>query len=74
MKIVSPDLTHKSDVGGVLLDLADEDQARRGYTHLVESVRAARPEAVIDGVILQPYITSGQEVIVGVVRDPQFGH
>ena len=73
MKIVSPDFTHKSDVGGVLLDLADEDQARRGYTHLVESVRAARPEAVIDGVILQSYITSGQEVIVGVVRDPQFG-
>jgi acetyltransferase len=73
MKIASPHLTHKSDVGGVLLGLADEDQVRRGYTQLMELVRSAQPEAVIRCVTLQPYITSGQEVIIGAVRDPQFG-
>jgi acetyltransferase len=73
MKIASPDLTHKSDVGGVLVNLADEEQVRGGYTQLMESVRSSQPEAVIDGVILQPFIGAGQEVIVGAVRDPQFG-
>jgi acetyltransferase len=73
MKIAGPDFTHKSDVGGVLLSLADEQAVRSGYTQLMDSARAARPRAVIDGVILQPYITSGQEVILGAVRDPQFG-
>jgi acetyltransferase len=73
MKIASPDLTHKSDVGGVLLDLADEDEVRDGYTQLIKSVRASQPQAVIEGVTLQPFISAGQEVIVGAVRDPQFG-
>jgi acetyltransferase len=73
MKIASPDFAHKSDVGGVLLDLADEDQVRTGYTQLTESVRTLHPEGVIEGVTLQTQITGGQEVIMGAVRDPQFG-
>jgi acetyltransferase len=73
MKIASSGITHKSDVGGVLLNLADEDQVRSGYTQLMESVRATQPDALIEGVILQPHVTGGQEVIIGAVRDPQFG-
>ncbi|MFZ5880733.1 MAG: acetate--CoA ligase family protein [Chloroflexota bacterium] len=73
MKIASPDILHKSDVGGVMLNLQDEQQVQVAYTQIMERVRAARPEARIDGVHLQRQIPQGQEVIVGMVRDPQFG-
>lgn len=73
MKIASPDISHKSDVGGVMLNLQDQTQVRDGYARMLERVRAARPEAGIDGVHLQRQIPQGQEVIVGMVRDPQFG-
>jgi acetyl coenzyme A synthetase (ADP forming)-like protein len=73
MKIESPDIAHKSDVGGVLLNLEDEASVRRGYITLVENVRRVKPEARILGVQLQRMIPSGQEVIVGAVRDAQFG-
>lgn len=73
MKIASPDISHKSDVGGVMLNLQDPAQVREGHARMLERVRAARPEAQIDGVHLQRQIPQGQEVIVGMVRDPQFG-
>jgi acetyltransferase len=73
MKIASPDIPHKSDVGGVLLDLSDEQEVRDGYAQLVEKVAIFRPDARIEGVHLQRQIPPGQEVILGAVRDPQFG-
>jgi acetyltransferase len=73
MKIASPDILHKSDVGGVMLNLQDAQQTQIAYTQIMERVRAARPEARIDGVHLQRQVPQGQEVIVGMVRDPQFG-
>lgn len=73
MKIASPDISHKSDVGGVMLNLQNQAQIREGYARMLERVCAARPEAQIDGVHLQRQIPQGQEVIVGMVRDPQFG-
>ena len=73
MKIASPDILHKSDVGGVMLNIKSRGEAYRGYTTLVERVKSARPDARIDGVHIQRQITHGQEVIVGMVRDPQFG-
>ncbi|GAB4505073.1 MAG: acetate--CoA ligase [Anaerolineales bacterium] len=73
MKIASPHISHKSDVGGVLLDLQDETAVLHGYTQTMERVRAARPDAHIEGVLLQRQIPAGQEVIVGMTRDPQFG-
>ena len=73
MKIASPDILHKSDIGGVLLNLTDAAFVQSGYAQIMERVKTARPEARIEGVHLQRQIPAGQEVIVGAVRDAQFG-
>lgn len=73
MKIASPDILHKSDVGGVLLNLSDEQAVISGYTQLTEHIRTVRPQARLEGVILQRQIPAGQEVIVGMTRDAHFG-
>jgi acetyltransferase len=73
MKIASPDITHKSDVGGVVLDVQDAAALQSAYTQMMKNVRAARPDAVVQGATLQRMLPEGQEVIVGAVRDPQFG-
>ena len=73
LKVASADIAHKSDVGGVLLDLADAASVQAGFERVTANARAARPEAHIDGVFVQRMLPPGQEVIAGVVRDPQFG-
>ncbi len=73
LKIISPDLVHKSDAGGVLLDLPDREAVREGYQELVAAVRRRRPEAQIAGVEVQRMVPEGQEVIVGALQDAQFG-
>ncbi|MEE8337725.1 MAG: acetate--CoA ligase family protein [Dehalococcoidia bacterium] len=73
LKIVSPDIAHKSDVGGVALDLADADAVRAAHDAMLDSVRAAAPDGTIDGVSVQQMAQPGTEVIVGVTTDPQFG-
>lgn len=73
LKIVSPDIAHKSDVEGVVLDLADGDAVATAYERLVGRVTKRAPQASITGVEVQQMIPAGQEVIVGVIRDPQFG-
>jgi len=73
MKIASRDVPHKSDAGGVRLGLDSAEACLVAYTQLIEGVSAARPEARIEGVYLQRQIPPGQEVILGAVRDPQFG-
>jgi acetyl coenzyme A synthetase (ADP forming)-like protein len=73
MKIASADISHKSDVGGVALNLDSPAAVRVAYDNITARVKAARPDAHIDGVTLQNMLPPGQEVIVGVVRDPQFG-
>lgn len=73
LKLVSSNITHKSDVGGVVLDLADSDAVRAAFTRMLTTVRAASPNAIIDGILVQKMLKSGQEIIVGVRRDPQFG-
>ncbi len=73
MKIASPDITHKSDIGGVLLDISSEREAYNGYAQLIKVAKAARPDAKIEGVHLQRQIPPGQEVILGALQDPQFG-
>jgi succinyl-CoA synthetase beta subunit len=71
VKIVSPDILHKSDAGGVLLDVPpDEEAVRAAY----QAVTAAAPDgARIDGVLVSPMRPGGTELLVGVVRDPQWG-
>jgi len=72
LKIASQDIPHKSDIDGILLNLADQPGVRTGFTELMQRARIARPEAEIQGVHVQHMAPTGQEVIVGAVQDPQF--
>jgi len=73
LKVVSPDIIHKSDVGGVVLGLADSVAVRQGFDDLVADVHARRPEAHLDGVLVCRQVGEGAEMIVGAVRDATFG-
>lgn len=73
MKIASPDILHKSDVGGVMLNIQDNLALNLDYAQMMANVKAAMSKARIDGVYIQRQIPEGQEVIVGMVRDKQFG-
>ncbi|MCJ7701970.1 MAG: acetate--CoA ligase family protein, partial [Anaerolineales bacterium] len=73
LKVASPDIPHKSDVGGVILDLEDAQAVRSGFEAVTRRARLAHPEADIQGVHIQRMVPSGQEVIVGAVQDAQFG-
>jgi acyl-CoA synthetase (NDP forming) len=73
LKLASPDITHKSDIGGVALNLADGEAVRAAFDRIVAAARAAHPQAVIEGAAVQKMLVRGQEVIVGMRRDPQFG-
>lgn len=73
LKVASPDITHKSDIGGVLLDLPEARAVSSGFAAILANARAAQPEAVIQGVHVQRMLPPGQEVIIGVVQDQQFG-
>ncbi len=73
LKIVSADLPHKSDVGGVLLDLETPREVAEGFKRVSDIPDVAKVQAGILGVIVQAMVPPGQDVIVGVVRDAQFG-
>jgi acyl-CoA synthetase (NDP forming) len=73
LKIVSPDITHKSDVGGVKLGLATAAQVEQAYDDILGSARRQQPQAKILGVSVQKMALPGTEVIIGVSRDAQFG-
>jgi len=75
LKVRSPEISHKSDAGGVELDLADEETVRQAFRRIIDRAAAYRPAARIDGVSVQKMIPRGlgQEVIVGGKRDAQFG-
>jgi acetyltransferase len=75
VKILSRDITHKSDVGGVVLNLTTKDDVRQAATEVMARARRAQPEARIDGVMLQPMIVrpAARELILGLADDPTFG-
>lgn len=73
LKIVSPQVSHKTDVGGVLLNLTSPKEVIQGYRRMVDKVRNLLPEAKIQGVLVQPMLADGQEVIIGAIQDAQFG-
>lgn len=73
LKILSPDVAHKSDVGGVRLNLANDQAVAEAYEGILAAVRNAAPEARLQGVSVQPMARQGTEVIVGLTHDPQFG-
>ncbi|MFF3062079.1 acetate--CoA ligase family protein [Streptomyces sp. NPDC057909] len=73
LKIVSPDVLHKTDAGGVVVGVEGGVQVRAAFQRIIENVRAYAPDARIDGVQVQQLVPPGQEVIVGAVTDPTFG-
>ncbi|MEO3847053.1 acetate--CoA ligase family protein [Streptomyces sp. B8F3] len=73
LKIVSPDIVHKTDAGGVEVGLADAAAVRAAFRRIVANARAYDPAARIDGVQVQQQVPAGREVIVGAVTDPTFG-
>ncbi len=73
MKVISPDISHKSDVGGVALNLGNAATVATAYDEMLRRVGAAQPDAHIDGVSVQTMAEPGTEVIVGMIKDPQFG-
>ncbi|MEM2093530.1 MAG: acetate--CoA ligase family protein, partial [Candidatus Bathyarchaeia archaeon] len=73
MKIISPDILHKTDIGGVVLGVKSRGEAEEKYETLIRRVHAAMPKAKITGVLVQNMAPAGKEVIVGSVRDRQFG-
>ncbi len=73
LKIVSSDVVHKSDVGGVALGLVGAEEVRSGFERVVSSVRGRQPHAAIDGVLVTPMAPRGVELIVGAATDPVFG-
>lgn len=73
LKIVSPDILHKVDVGGVRLNIENEVELKRAYKDILQSVKSAKPEANIWGVFVQKMVEGGKETIIGMNRDPHFG-
>ncbi len=73
LKIVSPDVTHKSDVGGVRLGLKSASEVEAAFDEIVAAVKSKQPDARIEGVAVQHMAPPGTEVIVGMSKDPQFG-
>lgn len=73
LKIVSPQVLHKSDAGGVVLDIGDEDELSTSYDLIVDRVKEKVPEAEIHGVLVEEMASPSLEVIVGATRDAQFG-
>jgi len=74
IKLVSPDITHKTDIGGIRLNLADEKELKVAYENMIKSVRKKLPKAKINGVLVQKMVPDGQEVIIGCKKDEQFGN
>jgi acyl-CoA synthetase (NDP forming) len=73
LKILSPDILHKTEAGGVLVGLQDRDEVKRGYQDIIAKAKKYKPDANILGVLVQRMVPEGIEVIVGGLRDPQFG-
>ncbi|MET0170664.1 MAG: acetate--CoA ligase family protein, partial [Aliihoeflea sp.] len=73
LKIVSPDIAHKTEIGGVIVGVKNADEAERGFADILARAAEKRPDAAIDGVMVAPMISGGVETIAGVVRDPVFG-
>jgi len=73
MKIVSEDILHKSDAGGIRLDLKDESEIETAFNDMMGHIKNAQPNAKLDGVLVEKMVGKGQEVIIGMQRDKTFG-
>ena len=73
LKVASPDILHKSDIGGVKIGLADAEAVGRAYDEIIAAAQSSNPDARVHGVSVQPMAAAGVEVIIGASKDPQFG-
>jgi acyl-CoA synthetase (NDP forming) len=73
LKISSKDITHKSDAGGVKVNLKDKTEVERAYDEIMTAAKKKFPNAVIEGISVQSMAKSGIEVIMGMIKDPSFG-
>jgi acetate---CoA ligase (ADP-forming) len=73
MKIVSPQILHKTEAGGVVLNLQSAAEARAAFERIMQNARNYNPSADLQGVLVQEMVSGGTEMIVGMTRDPQFG-
>ncbi len=73
LKVQSPDIAHKTEAGAVVLSLCDDAAVGDAYDRILANARRHKPDAIIEGVLVQPMAKPGREVIVGVTRDAQFG-
>jgi len=73
MKVVSPDIVHKSDIGGVRINLANADQVRDAFELMMLRLGRRAPDAYVRGLYVEKMGARGREVILGMTRDPQFG-
>lgn len=74
MKIVSPDILHKTDAGGVVVGLEDRQSVEQAFETIMDKARDYNPDARIEGVLVQKLAPKGKEVILGLSKDPVFGH
>jgi acetyl-CoA synthetase (ADP-forming) len=72
-KIISPDIIHKFDVGGVVLNISSKEDAKNAYNKILKNVKKHKPKAKILGVLVQEMAPCSIEVIIGSIKDPQFG-
>ena len=73
MKIVSPDIIHKTEAGGVKVGIKDEKEAKAAYQDIIYKVKKYKKEAKISGIIAYSMIPQGTEIIIGMMKDPHFG-
>lgn len=75
MKVNSPDITHKTDAGGVVLNLNNAHEVRAAYQHIIDNIHHNRPNARVDGISIESMIVkpNGRELMIGVTSDPVFG-
>ncbi len=73
LKIQSPDIIHKTDVGGVALNIESQDELLKAYDKIMENVKKNAPHAKIDGVVIEEMLSGDLETIVGTINDPTFG-
>jgi acyl-CoA synthetase (NDP forming) len=73
MKVICPDIIHKSDAGGIKLDLKDEKEVRQAFEEILTNARKFTTADRVLGTLISPMVGDGQECIIGMIRDPQFG-
>ncbi len=74
LKLISPDVLHRSDAKAIVLNVKNEEEVKEKFKEIIKNAKNFNPHAKIEGVLVQEMLPQGREVIVGLIKDPQFGH